>query len=261
MRKNIIILLLLALTSASLAQEPARIITVAEVIQAYQNANFNRTVELADEAIRDYQRYLRSELIQIYTYRAYAQFSLANDEGAAASFRSALSLNKELQLDEVTVSPKIISFFNKLKLEYLQSEPAAKPVEEGETKYILIEDPSRKATLRSIVLPGWGQWYKKDYEKAYYIGGAFVVNSLALIYVMLDEEKAHDTYLSAKFPSDIQAKYADYNQLFRQRQILTYTELLIYGIAFFDALWAPLPQNNPISISASDGRIGLQIQF
>jgi tetratricopeptide (TPR) repeat protein len=54
-------------------------------------------------------------LVSAYEYRARVQFNLGNTERAADSFRALITLRPDHNLDQASISPKVVEFFKKLK--------------------------------------------------------------------------------------------------------------------------------------------------
>ncbi len=243
----------------------AQQISVSEIIESYNNINFQRTLSLSGEAIQQFDQYSRSELIDVYKFRAFAAFNLGEMETARASFLSALTLKPDLQLDAVTVSPKIISYFDKIRTEFERIGTGNETVSPGGefTRYVLVREKGPDAAWRSLVVPGWGQLYKQEQLKGYIVMGAFVANSIALTAAVFREEESRDAYLNSTLPAKIESRYNTYNRWHRTRIILTYSQILIWGYAFADALWSPLPAKEPQNLSffLKPGHIGFSLRF
>ena len=82
------------------------------------------------------------EQVTIHKYRAYCLIVLQREPEAKKEFRKALDLDPELDLDPAQVPPKLVAVFREVKTKSALPEP-------------------KKAALRSLELPGWGQWSEK----------------------------------------------------------------------------------------------------
>ena len=257
--RNYIKLLALLLLNISIifAQEAYPILY--QIREAFNNLNFSRTIELSTRAIKDYQYYSADQLVQIYQYRALAYYNLGSEQEAAEAFRSALSLNPGLELDPVTVSPKIRNFFSEIKAHHATYEDEAE--NRGESRYIIRDDIRPQAAWRSMVLPGWGQLYKGQETKGYLIFSGFMLNSVGLITAVIYERSARDAYLNAVQPAEIEARYQEYDKWNNIRRILTGTGIAIWLYAFGDALWSPTPPVEGISITVLPSRLSATIIF
>ena len=252
------ILLSLFFIIASVASQESKI-SVTQIEEAYNNINFERAISLSTLALEKDDGYSPFELVEIYKFRAFAFFNIGNEKESASSFLSALSINPILELDEISVSPKIISFFNSLKVK--NENPVINETNSIETRYLLVEDPRPNSALRSIFLPGWGQYYKGEENKAYIVFSAFAVNSAALVISLIKEKSSHDDYLNSRESNEIKSKYNTYNTWYKTRQILTYSEIIIWTYAFADALWSPVKKDNIISVHLSPNTLSLTYQF
>jgi tetratricopeptide (TPR) repeat protein len=248
---NLSIPFLVLLVFSVQAQE----LSVNAIIDSYNDMNYDQTIHLSNLAIQEYGSYKPEELISIYQYRALSYFHLGDIDASRTAFISMLSLNPDIELDPVNISPKIIDFYDQLKNEY-QGEGTGKSI--AETRYIQLEDPRPSAAWRSLVLPGWGQIYKGEQTKGYIIFSAFVLNSTALIISIVNENTKKDIYLSATHPDDITTTYDEYNKWHRMRQYLTYSQIIIWSYAVADAIWKPLPSTH---LSFSPGMISVYYRF
>jgi hypothetical protein len=245
------VLILMILIVPARSQE----ISVGEIANSYDGMEYSQAIQLSSQAIEKYDVYKTDELIRIYQLQALSYFHLGDTSASRGAFASMLSLNNDIELDPVKVSPKIIEFYNRVKSEYQKSEESDAVVE---TRYIQLEDPRPAAGWRSLVLPGWGQIYKDEQTKGYIILSGFALNTTALIISIINESKTKDTYLSATHPDEIKTTYGDYNTWHHRRQILTYSQILIWSYAVADAIWKPL---NSTSISFSPDKISLHYVF
>lgn len=233
-------------------------INVSQIEEAYNNINFERSIILSDQAIENDTLYSINELVEIYKIRGFTFFHLGKEQDAESAFNTVLSLNPNLELDPVTISPKIIDFFNGLKQAVSKIEP---PKISFKNKYILVEDPRPSAAWRSLILPGWGQHYKGEENKAYLLFSAFALNSTALIVSVIQEKFNRDEYLKSRENDSIQSKYDTYNAWFKARQYLTYSEIIIWTYAFADALWNPGGKNKSFSINISPNLLSIAYIF
>ncbi len=233
--------------------------TLYQIKEAFNNLSFTRTIELSTRAIKDYQNYSVVQLVQIYQYRALAYYNLGSEQEAAEAFKLALSLDPGLELDPVTVSPKIRNFFADIKAHHA----TIKDVDEntGESRFIIRDDVRPQAAWRSMILPGWGQLHKGQETKGYLIFSGFVLNSVGLIAAVISERSARDAYMNAVQPAEIEARYQEYNKWNNIRRILTGTGIAIWLYAFGDALWSPTQPVEGISVTVLPSLFSATIAF
>lgn len=234
--------------------------SLAQIITSFERLNYKETLDLTSRALDNYQAYTPEELVTIHKYRAFASYYLGDEQQSELSFKSALSINPQLELDPVVISPKIINFFNQIA-ESFPIEPMYP--ETVETRYIQLSDLRPAAAWRSLILPGWGQLYKGEKTKGYIVFSAFVLNAAGLITAIINEQNAREDYLAQTNPQAINSTYNSYDNWFQARQILTYSQLVIWAYAFGDALWS-MPSSDfafPARISVNGDGFTLSFHF
>jgi hypothetical protein len=229
--------------------------SISDIASAFQNLDYKRTLNLTDAATERFNDYNADELVLIYQYRALSFYYIGQEDDAKNAFTSLLSIRPDHQLDPVMVSPKIIQFFENLKIQIPEELPDKTRIQ---TRYVQLHDPRPGAGWRSLVLPGWGQIYKRQETKGYIILSAFTLNAAALITSIVKENEAHNTYRSAMHPDDINRTYDEYNKWHRTRQYLTYSQVIIWAYAVGDAIWHPLPAT---SLTVTPQTIHISYQF
>lgn len=134
---------------------------VDSIRAAYHELEYDRARRLARSALTRFHVYERSELADVHRILALVEISEGNREEARLQFEAALSLNPDLQLDPTFVSPPILRFFERVKREWWTRRTAGR-LDTSAVAYRSRDDPAVPAALRSIVLPGWGQYYRGD---------------------------------------------------------------------------------------------------
>lgn len=135
--------------------------SVDSIRTAYHELEYDRARRLARSALTRFHAYERSELAEVHRILALVEISEGNREEARLQFEAALSLNPDLQLDPTFVSPPILRFFERVKREWWTRRTAGR-LDTSAVAYRHGGDPAVRAALRSIVLPGWGQYYRGD---------------------------------------------------------------------------------------------------
>lgn len=234
-----------------------------QLIQTFRQLDYETAQKIGIQIAADFKSYTPLELLETHKILGVILYQKGNWQEASAQFEQALSIDRTVRLDSVYVSPKIIQWFDQLKLSYNTRTKAEEIEKSIQYRYLVQPDPRPAATLRSLILPGWGQVYKNDRTKGYALVGAsatFILTTLTFHFLQQD---AHDQYLNATDEKSIQQKYDRYNLLFKLRNN---TALLYGGVwlySFFDALLTA-PKERPIRVSFfMDGSpaIGAQICF
>ena len=141
---------------------------VASGIKLYKAGEYQRSMEVLQEALSSGDRLSPEERVEAYKYTAFDQVALGDPAGARASFRQALQLAPNLTLDPTFVPPKIISVFEEARAG-LRTVP---PKEKGLS--------SRRFSL-SLSLGGY-QPSDTSYSK--YYSGPGVMSDLRFTYTL-----------------------------------------------------------------------------
>jgi hypothetical protein len=164
---------------------------------------------------------------------------VARDQRANAlqEFNHVLVVNPAYDLDPVQTSPKIMEVFRQARSDYLlkvASEPAVYRMPQSDVRLA--------ASWRSLLAPGWGQFYKKQDTKGSAFAAAQILSLAALIYMQTETNRRHSDYLDKKVYGDpgIENAYNLYHQAYRTRNVFGYVTLGIYVINYLDALYYPV---------------------
>jgi len=97
--------------------------------QQFETFQFTRVISSADSLLLNKALMSKKQLIEIYKIKAVSEFSLLEEENAKRSFTSILNLDNNFQFDSTKTSPKIISFFDELKNNYLTGLETQKKIQ------------------------------------------------------------------------------------------------------------------------------------
>lgn len=222
--------LLILFTEGLIAQTTREIIQ--EIVKDYYALRYEEAEKKARRALEDYKRFSPSELVELHTYLGCTLFALGNIEAAKKEFRTALSLNPHLTLDPVYISPKIISIFEEVKAEW---KPEKQEEVAKEIRYIFVPDKRPGAAVRSLIFPGWGQLYKGERKKGVILMSLSAVSLGGLLYSQIAQVQAHDRYLEAKVPAEIESRYKHYNNLYKTRNSLILLCAALWAYSYIDA--------------------------
>ena len=132
--------------------------------EAYQQFEYEAARELARAALDAYED--PEDLAEVLVILGLISFSENRELEAELQFREALRLNRNVNLDPLLVSPKILDFFEEVKAEMAETgseeslDPGVVP------RYVLVPDRRSEAVPRSMVLPGWASSTKASAPKA-----------------------------------------------------------------------------------------------
>lgn len=234
---------------------------VDEIERSYRQLEFQEAERLAERVLANYGAYTAGELTSVHTILALIAYNRNELDEARRQFTYALQLSPQLKLDPVLVPPKINEYFEQLKAE-LNPEEAGYP----EIRYVLVRDQRLGAAMRSLVLPGWGQFYKGETVRGAVVFGAFGIAAGGFVLSQLKQNRAKDRYEDAiaTLPAGELASLSDdYDRWRRARNAFGVGAGLIWLVGYVDALVTGEPQfhANGYSLYAEPSRVGLRLRF
>ncbi len=232
--------------------------SVEDIQKLYESLQFAQVVTHGRALLQQQDNLSVADLIQIHQYMALSFYTLGRLDSARSHFLSLLTLNPEFQLDPVTVSPKIIHFFEDLKARWA-TRITAQPTPPHFVRYVVVPDPRLGALWRSALFPGWGQRFKGQNRRALLFGSAFLVGGLATGISWILEKQAHDDYRASTAPRAIETNYQDYNRWYKRRRTLGLVTLTVWTASVLDALLTPLPIHP--QLKAGNRQVSLQLQW
>jgi tetratricopeptide (TPR) repeat protein len=206
---------------------------VSDIRETYMNMDYSAAEKKAVAALANYQNLKPYELVEIHQILAIIYFSQNRVEEARQAFRNALSLDPDMQLDPVMVSPKIVDFFKDVSSDYFN---ATEKQTDDKVRYVKVYDPRPTATLRSMLVPGWGQIYKGQKKKGLILMGMWGIGLAGTVVVSLARASAQDRYLTATESGDIESNYSDFNRWHKLRNGFIIFGAGVWVFSFFDAL-------------------------
>lgn len=218
--------ILLLFCSMFFAQQQGDSLSIVK--KNFESFNFQEVIKLSNKLLLRRDSLNINDVKEIFRMKAISHFSLNESDSSKNSFIEILKIDSSFNLDSSKTSPKIISFFNKIKADYINivSKRPAETKMKVDTVYIPqyvqnfeSERALRNSIARSLILPGWGHLYSGYTAK----GLIFTTLTLAAlgstIYYIIDTHKKEDEYLEQVTPAAIRAKYHDYNLSYYRRNI------------------------------------------
>jgi hypothetical protein len=215
-------------------------LSLQQLQEAYESCVFSRVTLLSEQILSSKISLSVNETIQLYTMSGVAHYSLAQEIDARKCFVEILKLNKDYTLDPVSISPKIITFFEKVRREFFQIADAF-PIIEKIKKDTLAKpqivymhtgsDSVTAAFLRSLFLPGWGHLYLNQQNKGYVLSAASIANGVAMAYFFFDANIKEQKYLNEGNTERISTSYDTFNASYKIRNVLigSYVALWLYS--------------------------------
>lgn len=208
-----------------------------QMILAFQQIKYDKAEQLAKQITADYESSTALELLEAHKILAIIAFQRdMNRDESQRQFVLALSIDRNLKLDTLSLSPKTTEFFDAIKSKFLAKADQPESEQAQVIRYIIQPDPRPAATWRSMLLPGWGQLYKNDNRKGYALITATAITTLATGIFHVLQEQAHTDYRDVIEPNRIEQKYDRYNSLYQWRNNSALLAGGVWLYAVFDAL-------------------------
>jgi len=218
---------------------------IKKIIKEYNALNYRQAEHNAKQALLNYHKFTSAELVEVHKYLALIYYAQGKLDDSQKEFETSLSLNPDLVLSSLYVSPKIINFFNRVKTEFkLKSQTD----EKFALKYVFVEDKRIGAGLRSLALPGWGQIYKGEKKKGITLISLWTASLGGLLVTHLQYNNALQKYKDAE-EFKIESKYKTYNSLYKARNSIAVFAGALWLYAYFDATFK---KEKPADFSAPD---------
>lgn len=232
---------------------------------AYERLDYETAERRAREVLDAYGAFSADQLVEVHTLLGLILYARNEPLEAREQFQAALSLAPSLQLDPLLVSPKTMEFFEGVRTEFEAEGGAARP---PVVRYVRVRDPRPAATLRSLVLPGWGQIHKGERVKGWALVGLWGATASGAVTAHVFRAAARTDYLDATNPDEIAERYDTFNAWHRTRNALALSAAVVWAYAAFDALVLGGPSGEaeravvlePAVVRGAPG-VGLQVHW
>jgi len=211
------------------------------------------------EARRMLENDLLSDSLRVAAEQ-WVAFSLVAQEKTALAkehFLAILRRQPSLELDPVLTSPKILAVFNDARATFLASRN-----QEIDSSLVNKNTHPGGITFRTIVFPGWEQWYHGRTPIGPILVGAGAATLGSAITLAFLRKSAHQDYLTATAPDDIQAKYNTYNRYSKAEAYCFAAFAVVYVLSEIDVF----THNSAVTVSSMPARSavfgsGLRVSF
>lgn len=212
---------------------------INEVKKLYEEYEYEKVIQLSSSLINDNQ-IPDSIKVEIFFMRAVSFFAIGNENQARLNYENLLNINKNFSPDATKLSPKILTFFDEVKKEFIkkQEEKIYSPENLERLKQLSQQNELalKYAMLKNIFLPGWGQVSLNNPNKGYALMGFSLVTLSAMSYYFFDTNKKETDYINEIDKNLIQQKYNKYNDSYKKRNILISTLAITWIYAQLDLL-------------------------
>ncbi len=240
----------LAMAQRSTTQE------IQDIWSAYENLDLAVAEARVEAALEDFERFSPIELGQIHSIFALIHFSRGDEAGTLEQLDFALQVNPNLTLTSRDTPPQVIALFEQLKQEQsASSEP------EPELRYLVMQDPRPAAVMRSMILPGWGQMYKKETRKGILLMSAWGATTAGTLVAHYQRKQAEDDYLGAQTLAELNDLYPTFDRWHKVRNNMFVAASAIWIYSYVDALlYAPSPSPVQFHITPYPGNVELNLR-
>lgn len=242
--------------TAARAQEPVTDSTLVQRAQAaYEQLDYARAEQYAQQVVRDYENYSVEQLTEVHTILGLINYSQNQPVDAGRHFEAALSLDPDLTLDPLLVSPKILSFLEDVREgRAAQLEPERGDGSDAPVRYLQLEDRRPAAALRSMVVPGWGQLYKGEPTKGWLLLGLWSATAAGSGLAHWQRHEAREAYERVQDPSRVDGRYDTYADWHRARNNLLLAAAGVWLYSYLDAI---LQREPSVATSQYEARVRL----
>ncbi len=262
---NILLFLLGALIIHSVAQPRQNFLELLQ--QKYMNFDYPAVINSGNLILRTADNLTRSDSLEIYRLQGLSYYSMADMTGALRCFISILHFNPEYKLQPRDNPPKVIDFFEEIRLSLPKTVSAIQEKEpvaglDLTAGAVPAGSHAESAGLSrsigySIVLPGIGHLQYGEKSKGWILLGSSLLTLGSTIYFTIDTNRKEDEYLSALSKDEIDATYKDYNQAYKIRN----TSLILFSTIWLytqlDLLYWSKPYEKKISLTPRYDHSGL----
>lgn len=218
----------------------AQVNPIEELTQNYISFKYEEVITLADKMISSGE-YSSEQLIEIYEKKGMAQYSLGRETSARESFEELLKLNSNYSMDPNRISPKIISFYNDIKVAFQSELDEERPMLDSlrvlRQSLRQANENYKSAVVKNLVLPGWGQFQMGNITKGLIYSVLSAASAVATITYIIETNDKEKSYLNETDKLLIDAKYDEYNSAYKTRNLLIAATAAIWLASQIDILF------------------------
>jgi len=216
-------------------QAPAGNDLVKQLITAYNNFDYEKSRELLNIAFNSIDKFSPEDQKQIYQYAAFIAFQNGNIPLTENHFWHVLQIDPTYTPDPVTTSPKLLTLFQKTKIEFLEDMNRRLKTMQQQ------RGTRREIPWRGLLFPGWEQWHRGYHTRGVIYSGLAAATLGSLIYtaILTRDKKADYDNAGSADRSEIAALYNDYNSSYQRQFYFGYAFIGLWAFSQVDlALWS-----------------------
>lgn len=227
---------ILFIISLATAQE----ISIESLTQKYISFEYKDVIELADIMI-DSGNYNSDQLIKILELKGMAHYSLGEETISKTVFENLLRLNSNHTMDQTRISPKIVNFFNEIKVAFINDLEQERPILDSlrlvKQELITAQNNYKVSVVKNLLVPGWGHFAMDNSTGGIIYSTLGIGSSVGAIYYIIKTNNAKNAYLNETDKLLIDSKYDDYNSSYKVRNLFIVAAALVWAASQVDLLF------------------------
>lgn len=257
MNKYFIVLFFISITCTA---QVASLENLRTQFESFEYENVIRTANdlLASAEISDSQK------VEIYEILAVSYYSINNENAARDSFAEILKLRSNYTPSPLKMSPVIIPLFEDVKKKFNIANriDELRPGNVNQKPVIKYIDNSANI-FKNLVLPGWGHLGVGNTAKSIIYSSLSIINIGLIVYYSNDTNKKQDAYLNESNRLLIEAKYNEYNNAFKTRNLYFISYAVIWAVSQLDLIFFSDNQiiEQPISLGLDKESVRFSLSF
>ena len=229
-----IIVLIVALTPILVADASAQSMTLDEIRDAYRSLQLDVAERELRQIIASPAGHSLSDLTESHLLLGVILHTRGRNEEARTQFLSALQLDASARPSELDTSPKTLAFFEDARRSFEESLAVQQPA--SEITYVRVADVRPAAAMRSMVVPGWGQFYRGDTNKGLILGSAWLLSAGGTVAAHFYRRDAKKSYESETDPDRVADRFDTFKRWNTRRGIASIAAGAVWAVAYVDAI-------------------------
>lgn len=263
MRQLSLLIYILFISTTLLSQ----VNSIVELEKKYTSFEYREVIETAAQMINS-GNYSNEELTKIYELKGMAHFSLGEETASRDSFEKLLDLNSNYSMDQNRISPKIISFFNDIKVAYQNELEQDRPILDSlriiKQEMSVAQNSYKIAVMKNLVLPGWGHFELGNTTKGIIYTTLELSCAVSAIAYIVKSNNDRTSYLNETDKTLIASRYEDYNSSYKTKNLFLIATAIVWAASQIDLAFFTETFYIPQYGSSTTGRLlspDLQFSF
>ena len=233
MRQLSLLIYILLISTTLLSQ----VNSITELEKKYTSFEYREVIETADQMINS-GNYSNEELSKIYELKGMAHFSLGEETVSRNSFEKLLDINPNYSMDQNRISPKIISFFNEIKVAYQNELEQDRPILDSlriiKQEMLAAQNNYKIAVMKNLVLPGWGHFELGNTTKGIIYTTLELACAVSAVTYIVKSNNDRTAYLNETDKTLIASRYEDYNSSYKAKNLFLVAAAIVWAASQID---------------------------